>query len=223
MKDKQESSLMNQDANISHAQAQSYWDEKAKHSSNDHERVEQSQRTQKMRFEAFVTNHDLNGCSILDVGCGVGDLLKHIRRRGINCDYSGFDISPEMVKICRGKFPGVDFECGNFDNWNSRRQFDYTIAIGIHNIKLDGARETLERVTRKQFEMSKIAAHISLLTDRYSGYASHILAWRVEEVLSMALEITPYVVLRHDYLPNDFGITLYREPLIDTGKNLILD
>ncbi len=223
MRDKQESLLMNQDTNISLAHVQSYWDEKAKHSSSDSERVEWSQRTQKMRFEAFVTNHDLSGRSILDVGCGVGDLLKHLQRRGINCDYSGFDISPEMVRICREKFPGVDFECGNFSNWNPRRQFDYTIAIGIHNIQLDGARKILERVTRKQFEMSKIAAHISLLTDRYSGYAPHIMAWRVEEVLSMALEITPYVVVRHDYLPNDFGITLYREPLIDTGKSLILD
>ncbi len=214
---------MNQTIDNCLANAQAYWDDKVRASDSNPERVEQSQRTQKMRFEAFVLNHDLSGRSLLDVGCGVGDLLNHLQRREIDCEYDGFDISPEMVKLCREKFPGIRFESGNFLDWNPGKSFDYTIAVGIHNIKLDGAREVLERVTRKQFELSRIAAHVSLLTDRYAGFAPHILAWRVEEVLSMALEITPYVVLRHDYLPNDFSITLYREPLIDTGRNLRLD
>ena len=30
-----------------------------------------------------------------------------------------------------------------------------------------------------------------------------------------------YVILRHNYLPNSFSITLYREPLIDTRRDLL--
>ncbi len=43
------------------------------------------------------------------------------------------------------------------------------------------------------------------------------------QVLALALEVTPWVVLRHDYLPNDLSVTLYREPLIDTRNDLMLD
>ncbi len=101
--------------------------------------------------------------------------------------------------------------------------FAGTLAIAIHNVRFGGAEELLVATMRRQFELCTRAAHISLLTDRYQGFADHILPWRAEQVLGFALEISPNVVLRHDYLPNDFSVTLYREPLIDTRPGLLLD
>jgi len=197
-------------------EALEYWNKKAKNGSTDCERVEQSKRTQLMRYEAFLQAHDLTDRSILDVGCGTADLRKYLQARGVVCRYSGFDISPEMIKHCQERFPGINFYDGNFLDWQVDETFDYTIAIGIHNVKIKNGWNIFKEVTKRQFELSSIAAHISILTDRYHEFAPHIQSWKAEDVLSMALEITPYVVLRHDYLPNDFSITLYREPLIDT-------
>lgn len=193
-----------------------YWDKRADSCSTDCEKVDSSKRSQLMRFEAFIKFNNLQGKSILDVGCGAGDFWHHLHARNVECQYTGFDISSSMVKRCRERFPGVTFESGNFTEWSQGRQFDYTVAIAIHNIKTTGAKDILRETTARQFQLSKIASHISILTDRYPGFDPHIQAWRAEEVLTMALEITPYVVLRHDYLPHDFSITLYREPLIDT-------
>ena len=204
-------------------ETQRYWDKRAAESTTDCERVEQSQRTQRMRFEAFVLYHDLKGKSLLDVGCGAGDLWAHLQARSIRCDYTGVDISPEMIRRCQQRFPGVRFENRNILEWTPDEPFDYVVSIGIHNIRVDGGRDLLESVTRRQFELCRVAAHVSLLTDRYTGFAPHIQSWRVEEVLTLALDITPYVVLRHDYLPNDFSITLYRQPLIDTRTDLLLE
>jgi len=203
--------------------AKTYWDKRATESATDCERVEQSKRTQRMRFEVFVLNHDLNGKSLLDVGCGAGDLYDHLQARGIHCNYTGIDISEEMVRRCRQRFPGVRFEQRNILDWTPGQQWDYTIAVGIHNIRIEGGRELLENVTRRQFELCTVASHISLLTDRYTGFAPHIQPWRAEGILTLALDITPYVVLRHDYLPNDFSVTLYRQPLIDTRTDLLLE
>jgi SAM-dependent methyltransferase len=205
------------------AQASNYWNTRASHSSTNCERVESSQRAQKMRYEAFALYHDLTNCSLLDVGCGTGDLWEHVKQRTPGCEYVGFDLSTEMIAHCRKRFPDVRFESGNILEWNPGRLFDYTVSFGIHNIKVDGGRAILEQVTRRQFELCRVASHISILTDRYDGFAPHIQSWRAEEILNLALTITPYVVLRHDYLPNDFSITLYREPLIDTHPDLILD
>lgn len=197
-------------------EAIAYWDDRASKAITDCERVEWSKRTQLIRFEAFLRQNDITGKTLLDVGCGVGDLWQHLQRRNIICDYEGFDISPVMINRCRERFPNVVFGSGDFVAWGQGKSFDYSIAVGIHNIKLTCGWDIFVETTRKQFELSRIAAHVSILTDRYSGFASHIQAWSAEKVLAMALEITPYVSLRHDYLPNDFSITLYRHPLIDT-------
>jgi ubiquinone/menaquinone biosynthesis C-methylase UbiE len=201
---------------------QASWDDRVRTAASDGERVDSSRRTQRMRFEAFILNRDLHGRSVLDLGCGVGDFWEHLQRRGIACDYTGLDISPEMIKRCRDRFPGITFETGNVLDWQKPQQFDFVVSFGIHNVKIDGGLEILRRVTERQFELSRVAAHVSLLTDRFTGFGPHAQAWRAADVFAMALEITPYVVARHDYLPHDFSVTLYREPLIDTRRDLLL-
>lgn len=204
-------------------QARRYWDERAVNSASDCDRVDQSLRAQRMRFEVFVLNHDLQGCSLLDVGCGTGDLFGHLQRRGTACAYTGIDLSSGMIRRARERFPSATFLEGNAVDALPGRQFDYTVSIGIHNVKVPNAWDILAASLRHQYELCTRAAHASLLTDRYEMFGEHVQAWRVEEVLALALSITPYVVLRNDYLPNDFSITLYRRPLIETAQNLVLD
>lgn len=199
-----------------------YWNTKASREASDCARIESGQRAQRMRFENFVVHHDLAGSRILDVGCGVGDFYDHLKRRGIGCGYLGVDIAEQMVSRCRERFPEASFEVADITGWQPAEPCDYAVSFAIHNVRMEGGRELLESVTRRQFELCTKAAHVSLLTDRFSGFDAHIQPWRAEEVLSLALSITPYVVLRHDYLPNDFSVTLYREPLIDTRKDLFL-
>ena len=200
-----------------------FWDERARTAQNDPERVDSRRRAQRMRFEAFVLSHDLAGASILDVGCGVGDFYGHLADRKISCDYLGVDLAPEMIGRATEKYPAGRFEVADVLTWRDEPRFDYTVAMAIHNVRIDGGRELLERLTRKQFALCHRATHLSLLTDRYQGFAPHIQPWRAEEILTLALSITPWVTLRHDYLPNDFGVTLYRNPYIETQPGLLLD
>ena len=204
-------------------EVRNYWDERATQAISDCQKVDASIRAQKMRFESFLINHNLSGKSVLDLGCGVGDFWDHLQAKEISCNYLGIDLSSEMVNRCQARFPESNFEVQNILEWQPGHKFDYVTAFAIHNTKVEKSQELLQSITRRQFELCHIAAHISILTDRYSGFAPHIQAWRAESVLSLALEITPYVVLRHDYLPNDFSVTLYKEPLIDTGQDLLLD
>lgn len=201
----------------------SYWDQRACLDMTDEDKVEMSPRTQRCRFEVFLRDHDLRGRSVLDIGSGAGGFLEHLRRRGIECQYIGFDLSPKMTELCRAKFPGVEFVAGDLAAWQPERTFDYTVAFAIHNIKAPHAWEQLVSTTRRQFAMCRVAAHLSILTDRHKGLGPHIQAWRAERTLTMALEITPYVALHHGYLPNDFSLTLYRQPLIDTRQDFRLD
>lgn len=47
------------------------------------------------------------GERILDLGCGTGDLAKHIQESG--ADVVGIDASAEMIAKAKGKYPDMDF------------------------------------------------------------------------------------------------------------------
>jgi SAM-dependent methyltransferase len=206
------------------AQVWRYWEERARAPLSDLEKLEWShRRTQRLRFEAFLLDHDLHGRSVLDVGCGLGDFFAHLQARGIEAEYVGYDISPSMVQQCRARFPGLRFEAGDFLSFQPSSRFDYTVAFGIHNIGVPGAQAILEHTTRHQFALSSIAAHVSVLSDRHTWFAPHLQAWPVAQLLALALAITPHVALHHDYLPGDCSITLYREVIGRHRLDAMLD
>ncbi len=196
------------------ARVRAYWDGRARAHLPDLEKLEWSHwRSQRLRYEVFLADHDLQGKSVLDVGCGLGHFYEHLHRRGIEVEYLGYDLSPAMVRQCRAHYPDQHFESGDFLSYLPASRFDYTVAFGIHSVRVPGMRAVLDQVTRHQFELTGIAAHVSLLTDRYPSFAPHMQSWSAEEVLALALAITPTVALHHDYLETDFSVTLYRAPV----------
>ena len=50
---------------------------------------------------------DLQGKSVLDVGCGYGDLIPFLPR----CRYVGVDPDQEVIETARSLHPGFDFRC----------------------------------------------------------------------------------------------------------------
>jgi SAM-dependent methyltransferase len=61
--------------------------------------------------------------SVLEIGCGTGDLLHALRpSRGL-----GIDLSPRMVEIARGKYADLEFAVGDIEALEIEERFDYVI------------------------------------------------------------------------------------------------
>src|SRR3954463_14352811 len=103
------------------------WNKMAMDGATDSAKVDSSARAQRMRFETFLLEHDLAGKTILDVGCGVGDFWAHLRRRQIDCEYLGIDLSPEMVRRSQERFPEATFEARDLLAWSPAQPFDYVV------------------------------------------------------------------------------------------------
>lgn len=65
------------------------------------------------------------GVRVLDVACGTGVLIPDYLARNV-ASVTGVDISPEMVKIARGKFPqeNVTVLCGDIEQMPLEEKFD---------------------------------------------------------------------------------------------------
>ena len=48
-------------------------------------------QSQRVRFEVMARAANFNGCSVLDLGCGTGDLLAFLRERSVGLRYLGVD------------------------------------------------------------------------------------------------------------------------------------
>ena len=69
-----------------------------------------------------------NGVKVLDVACGTGVLFPDYQK--IGADITGIDISENMVKTAREKFPDVKIICGDATDFSFEEKFG---AIMIYN------------------------------------------------------------------------------------------
>ena len=69
------------------------------------------------------------GMDVLDVACGTGVLFPDYLNRQV-ASLAAIDISPEMVKIAKDKFPQVTVYCGDVLTADLGRKFD---AIMVYN------------------------------------------------------------------------------------------
>jgi SAM-dependent methyltransferase len=170
---------------------------------------------QPIRFDVLLSNLALENKSFLDVGCGFGDLNIALQKRCTAYQYYGIDIMPDFVKEATAYYgnKNVHFEIGNFISKEFSDTFDYVIASGIFNFKLnDGDNyEYIRSTLVKMFSLSKEAVSVDFLSDRVNFQHKHSFHSNPEKILSIAFEISKNVQLRHDYMPFEFSLKLFKD------------
>lgn len=68
------------------------------------------------------------GTAVLDIACGTGVLFPDYIRRGASV--TGVDISEEMVKAAKGKFPQTEIICADAETFDFPQSYD---AVMIYN------------------------------------------------------------------------------------------
>lgn len=89
------------------------------------------------------------GETILDVGCGTGDLAAQIAASG--AQVTGFDFSPDMIDAAKTKFPDIEFHVASASNFQFPGTFDAVFSNATLHWVLDykGAAQCMYRALRK--------------------------------------------------------------------------
>ncbi len=171
-----------------------------------------SREIQEIRFEVLAGIGITVGGSVLDVGCGFGDFKDWFEKQGRELDYTGIDLSPDLLAEARKRHPDAAFMEGDlFDMGFRQASFDWVVLSGALNEQLhdDSAYAFLVigqmyRLCRKGMAFNMLDARYLVAHDLHSQDPAH--------VLDVCRQLCPDCELHDDYLKNDFTIHMKKRP-----------
>jgi SAM-dependent methyltransferase len=157
--------------------------------------------------------------SVLDVGCGFCNLVDVLRVRGFCGRYVGVDITDEVLEIARQCHPEVEILNRCILTEPFTEKFDYTMASGTFNIKFcDDMSGYVAKMLKVLFEHSTKGVAVNYLST-YVDF-QHPLGHHTDPgwIFDRAKKLSKRVILRHDYMPYEFTLYLYKDDRIRTGN-----
>ena len=168
----------------------------------------ENEQAQELRFEV-LKNIFFQGASVLDVGCGLGNLYDYLKKQGYNFNYTGVDILPEMIFRAKEKNPQAEFFSANIfeDDLFGDRKFDVIYASGIFNIELGNNEDFLRNALQKFVSLSNKFIVFNLLHTRSktkeAGYY-----YQTPDTVQKLFPPVKKILFIDDYLDNDFSTIL---------------
>lgn len=163
-----------------------------------------------IRFGVLADLGISSGDSVLDLGCGLGDLWPFFQDRGLDVDYTGFDINQTLIDAARERHPDVAFKVHDILEEQGPR-FDWVVSTSCFNLKLAGGDnyELAERVLRTAFRHARRGVAVDFLTSYVDFPSAEGFHYEPERIFQIAKRITRRVAIRHDYPLFEFAVYLY--------------
>jgi SAM-dependent methyltransferase len=174
--------------------------------------------SQTARFDVLLKVGDFEGCSVLDVGCGFGDLRGLLHRRGIRCEYTGIDHMPEFLSEASARYgalPSTRFLLGNFAR-DTLPKADYVLASGAFGYRSSESDFHL-RMIRKLAGTANIALAFNMLDATTFGRHELLIGHDRLQIIAQCRTLSPNVQVIDRYLEDDFTVFLYSIPEISVG------
>ncbi|MGE3315787.1 MAG: class I SAM-dependent methyltransferase, partial [Planctomycetaceae bacterium] len=135
---------------------------------------------QHVRFAAALELIGEDFGSIIDVGCGFGDLFGYLKGIGWRGDYIGYDICPELLDEGRKRYgaDGAQFECLDFSTTPPQVLAQVAVSIGMFNHKLQGDNWEFVQSTLKAMRQTTsdaiVADFLSTTADKPHEHLFHV-------------------------------------------------
>lgn len=170
---------------------------------------------QELRFERLTRVWNLKNLKIIDYGCGFGDLYSYLCKTGLDFDYIGVDISPEMIKEANKLHPKAKFEVLS----NPLQQLpkcDIIFACGAHALKL----EDNHKFVKDSFALFKKSAKVGFCVTFLSIYSNikHKKNYysNPEFILNHSFTLSKRILLDNMFMPFEFAVFVdFRENLVN--------
>lgn len=169
-----------------------------------------SVESQELRFKQIFKEFDLKNKTILDIGCGLGDLYGYLSKNVPGSfKYIGIDISRSVIEDAKKKYNETNaiFYHGSLEELQLEK-VDITVVSGTFSYRFDGVKEYSKETLNRMFQISRVgisANFLSLNCDYQLAKNQH---YDPLEVLGWGLGLSEKVTLNHDYGLYEFTISI---------------
>ena len=137
---------------------------------------------------AEYTQTPLSNHTLLDVGCGTGDLYEYLLQFE-NISYTGIDIFEKGIIKAQQKFPNGNFLKQDFLTMEDN-SFDFVFSSGALTTKLHTDNyDVLFSWVKKMWEVAKVGVVFNVLLERYKGdYSYNLFVYNRQKVLELTAQ-----------------------------------
>lgn len=149
--------------------------------------------------------------SILDFGCGAGHMLEYIRARGLDIStYHGWDLSSAFIELCRKKFPGVPFGCGDvLAEGVDVPAADYVIMNGVltekRTLSFEEMWDYAQALLTRLFSVARVGIAFNVMSKQVD--------WERDDLFHLPLDTLAFFLTkqlsRRFVVRNDYGLYEY--------------
>jgi len=163
---------------------------------------------QSLRFEILCQIGKIHGGSLLDVGCGFGDLYGYLKYKKIQVKYLGVDINPELIEIGKKIYPKASLETRDIEQKPFQRKFEWVMASGITSH--GSTYPHLRKVIKEMFRICSKGVAMNFVSNRVDYKTKGLFYSSPEKILAISKSLSNRIVLRHDYMPFEFTLYIFK-------------
>ncbi|MBO5975146.1 MAG: class I SAM-dependent methyltransferase [Paludibacteraceae bacterium] len=177
---------------------------------------------QSVRFDVLTSHYSFEKKTVLDIGCGFGDLVNVLEKKASCFEYTGIDLSDDFVQRATQLHPDCEFFQQDILSFAPQKMFDYAIASGTFNLKLQGVDqyEFIEEVIKKTLQLCTDGFAFDFLSDKVDYRKEETFHYSPERILSIAYKYSRNVMLRNDYMPFEFSLFLSKDDSFEKHDTL---
>ena len=171
-------------------------------------------QTQYLRFYEIAKHLDLNGTrkTLLDVGCGNGELYKFLNFLGFRGDYVGYDINEMLLTQARSRFSNITVECVDIISEDVQKCFDYVVLSGLFNVNVGQTPDWIYAFLKKMYALSVEVMVFNMISTHVTYRDQGMFYMNPAEMLSFCIEnLSKRTTLVHHNLPFNYTVAVFKD------------
>ena len=159
----------------------------------------------------IATVGNLDGYTLLDIGCGYGDLKKYLDQRHSDFTYIGIDQMQQFISEAKKRYSGcpatyfyqTDFAAVEFP------EVDFVIASGAFGYRCTNSNFHFEMI-RKMYTAASRAVAFNMLDAACFPEHDLLIGHDLERVVAFCQQLSHRVEVISGYLVDDFTVFMYK-------------
>lgn len=172
-----------------------------------------------IRYDNLIRHFSISeGTSILDVGCGFGDINKYLAEKGYSeYYYMGIDITDEFIDVAKKTYRehNINFKAGDFLSTEFKQKFDYILMSGVFNYRLnmnsDENYEYLFDFVNKAFRICSKGVSFNFIIDIVDFKNNNVAYHNPSIVLEYAYKLSKRICFYNDYMPFESSVYISKD------------